>query len=117
MCQLSVKGNASQSNGGKVNLPAIAQVVHTRQHRGSSYQKVADEGKRPIRRFATPLVSRQLASIYHRITPMPLATLARTILTHNAVDIRTREQVKDGDDHYLGFETPLDIDRALECDP
>jgi len=53
--------------------------------------------------FATPLVSRQLASIHHRITPMPTATLARAILTHNAVDIRTRERVKDTDDHYLGF--------------
>jgi hypothetical protein len=48
---------------------------------------------------------------------MPSATLARAILTHNAVDIRTRERVKDLDDHYLGFGTPLDIERALECDP
>ena len=67
--------------------------------------------------FATPLVARQLASIHHRITPAPTATLARAILTHNAVDIRTRERVKDTDDHYLGFGTPLDIDRALECAP
>lgn len=67
--------------------------------------------------FATPLIARQLASIHHRITPMPSATLARAILTHNAVDIRTRERVKDLDDHYLGFGTPLDIERALECDP
>jgi serine protease AprX len=67
--------------------------------------------------FATPLVSRQLASIHHRITPMPSATLARAILTHNAVDIRSRERVKDGDDHYLGFGTPLDIEHALECEP
>ncbi|MBI5818677.1 MAG: S8 family peptidase [Verrucomicrobia bacterium] len=67
--------------------------------------------------FATPLVARQLASIHHRITPTPSATLARAILTHNAVDIRTQERVKDGDDHYLGFGTPLGIERALECDP
>ncbi|MDR3405893.1 MAG: S8 family peptidase [Chthoniobacter sp.] len=67
--------------------------------------------------FATPLISRQLASIHHRITPMPTATLARALLTHNAVDIRTRERVKDGDDHYLGFGTPTGIERALECDP
>lgn len=67
--------------------------------------------------FATPLVARQLASIHHRITPMPSATLARAMLTHNALDIRTRERVKDTDDHYLGFGTPLDIERALECDP
>jgi serine protease AprX len=67
--------------------------------------------------FATPLVARQLASIHHRITPMPTATLARAILTHNAVDIRSRERVKDGDDHFLGFGTPLEIERALECEP
>jgi hypothetical protein len=67
--------------------------------------------------FATPLVARQLASIHHRITPMPTATLARAILTHNAVDIRTQERVTDTDDHYLGFGTPLDIEHALECDP
>ena len=67
--------------------------------------------------FATPLISRQLASIHHRITPTPSATLARALLTHNALDIRTRERVKDGEDHYLGFGTPLDIERALECDP
>jgi len=67
--------------------------------------------------FATPLVARQLASIHHRITPTPTATLARAILTHNAVDIRTHERVQDTDDHYLGFGTPLEIERALECDP
>jgi serine protease AprX len=67
--------------------------------------------------FATPLIARQLASVHHRITPMPSATLARAILTHNAVDIRTKQRVKDRDDHYLGFGTPLDIEHALECDP
>lgn len=44
-----MKGNASPSNAGKVNLSAIAQIVHTHQHHGSTYQKVADERKRPIR--------------------------------------------------------------------
>jgi len=67
--------------------------------------------------FAAPLVSRQLAYVHHRITPSPSATLARAILTHNARDIRTGGRVKDHDDNYLGFGTPLDIDRALECNP
>ena len=67
--------------------------------------------------FATPLVSRQLAYVHHRITPSPSSTLARAILTHNARDIRTGGRVADQDDHYLGFGTPLDIDRALECNP
>jgi len=44
-----MKGNESPSKGGKVNLSAIAQVVHTRQHRVSTYQKVTDERKRRIR--------------------------------------------------------------------
>jgi serine protease AprX len=67
--------------------------------------------------FATPLVSRQLAYVHHRITPTPSSTLARAILTHNARDVRTGGRVADQDDHYLGFGTPLNIDRALECDP
>lgn len=67
--------------------------------------------------FAAPLISRQLASVHHRITPTPSATLARAILTHNALDIRTRERVKDGEDHYVGFGTPLEVERALECRP
>ena len=67
--------------------------------------------------FAAPLISRQLASIHHRITPTPSATLARAVLTHNALDIRTKERVKDGEDHYIGFGTPLEIERALECRP
>lgn len=67
--------------------------------------------------FATPLVARQLASIHHGITPTPTATLARAILTHNAVDVRTRQRVKDTDDHYLGFGMPMNIEHALECDP
>ena len=67
--------------------------------------------------FATPLISRQLASVHHRITPTPSSTLAKAILTHNALDVRTRERVKDGEDRYLGFGTPLDVERALECRP
>jgi hypothetical protein len=67
--------------------------------------------------FAAPLISRQLASIHHRITPTPSPTLARAILTHNALDIRTKERVKDGDDRYVGFGTPLEMERALECTP
>jgi len=67
--------------------------------------------------FATPLISRQLASIYHSIMPSPSPTLARALLTHNARDIRNRERVADGDDHYIGFGTPLTVDHLLECTP
>jgi hypothetical protein len=67
--------------------------------------------------FAAPLISRQLAYVHHRITPAPSPTLARALLTHNARDLRTLSRVEDGDDRYLGFGTPLNIDRALECEP
>jgi hypothetical protein len=67
--------------------------------------------------FSAPLISRQLAHIHHRITPSPSPTLARALLTHNARDLRTMSRVEDGDDRYLGFGIPLDIDRALECQP
>jgi hypothetical protein len=67
--------------------------------------------------FAAPLISRQLAYVHHRITPSPSPTLARALLTHNARDLRTSSRVEDGDDRYLGFGTPLNIDRSLECEP
>lgn len=67
--------------------------------------------------FATPLISRQLAHIYHSVTPAPSPTLARALLTHNARDIRTGERVEDGDDHFIGFGTPLHLDRLIECTP
>jgi serine protease AprX len=65
--------------------------------------------------FATPLVSRQLAHIYHSITPAPSLTVARAVLTHCARDLRTRQRVPDGEDHYFGFGTPLGVRAALEC--
>ena len=40
--------------------------------------------------FATPLVSRTLAQIYHQITPTPSPVLARALLTHHARDPRTK---------------------------
>jgi serine protease AprX len=67
--------------------------------------------------YAAPLISRQLAHLHHTITPNPSPTLARALLTHNARDVRTRGRVKDGDDIYVGFGTPLDIPSALECEP
>lgn len=67
--------------------------------------------------FATPLVSRQLAHIYHSITPAPSLTVARAVLTHCARDLRTRQRVPDGEDHYFGFGTPLGVRAALECTP
>jgi len=66
--------------------------------------------------FATPFVSRPLAYTHHLITPAPSPTIARAILTHNARDIRTMERVKEGDDQYIGFGTPLDVDQSLACD-
>jgi hypothetical protein len=44
-----MKGNASTSNDGKVVFAADAQAVNTRQHRQTTYQRVMDERKRPIR--------------------------------------------------------------------
>jgi serine protease AprX len=67
--------------------------------------------------FSAPLIARQLAYVHHQITPAPSTTLARALLTHNARDLRTLSRVEDGDDRYLGFGIPLNIDRALECQP
>jgi hypothetical protein len=67
--------------------------------------------------FSTALISRQLGYIHHLITPSPSPTLARALLTHNARDLRTLGRVEDGDDRYLGFGIPLNIDQALECHP
>ena len=51
--------------------------------------------------FATPLVSRTLAHIYHRITPNPSPVLARALLTHHATDPRTTGRVPDGEEKLL----------------
>ncbi len=67
--------------------------------------------------FAAPLVARQLAWIHHGLTPTPSAMMARAILTHNALDVRSGGRVQDQDDRCLGFGMPHNIDRALECDP
>lgn len=70
--------------------------------------------------FSTPLISRQLAYIYHTINPEPSPSLARAILTHSARDLRDDNgptRVPDQDDHYLGFGTPIEVSRALECKP
>jgi len=83
----------------------------------ASVTDVSSVGENIGTSFSTPLISRQLAYIHHRITPTPTPTLARAILTHNARDIRTGGRVQDGDDRYLGFGVPLNIDQALECKP
>jgi len=44
-----VTGNASQSNDAHGSMAATAQIVHTRLHRPSQYQKVTDGRKRQIR--------------------------------------------------------------------
>jgi serine protease AprX len=67
--------------------------------------------------FATPLVSRTLAQIYHQITPTPSPVLARALLTHHARDPRTKLRVPDGDENYFGFGLPAPIPYCLECMP
>lgn len=65
--------------------------------------------------FATPLVSRTLAQIYHQITPTPKPVLARALLTHHARDPRTQQRVPDGEENFFGFGLPAQIPYCLEC--
>jgi hypothetical protein len=65
--------------------------------------------------FATPLVSRTLAQIYHQITPTPSPVLARALLTHHARDPRTKSRVPDGDEKFFGFGLPETVPYCLEC--
>jgi hypothetical protein len=67
--------------------------------------------------FATPLVSRTLAHIYHQISPTPSPVLARGLLTHHARDPRTRGRVPDDDVDCLGFGLPAQVPYCLECTP
>ena len=65
--------------------------------------------------FATPLVSRTLAQIYHQISPTPSTVLARALLTHHARDPRTGGRVPDDDVDCLGFGLPAQVPYCLEC--
>lgn len=67
--------------------------------------------------FATPLVARTLAQIYHHVTPTPSPVLARALLTHHARDPRTRLRVPDGDENFFGFGLPTPVPDCLECTP
>lgn len=67
--------------------------------------------------FATPLVSRTLAQIYHQITPTPSPVLARALLTHHARDPRSGFRVPDGEENYLGFGMPAAVPYCLQCTP
>lgn len=67
--------------------------------------------------FATPLVSRTLAQIYHKITPTPKPVLARALLTHHARDPRTQHRVPDGEENFFGFGLPSPVPHCLECTP
>lgn len=67
--------------------------------------------------FATPLVSRTLAQIYHQLTPTPTPVLARALLTHHARDPRTNLRVKDGEENFFGFGLPAPVPYCLECTP
>ena len=67
--------------------------------------------------FATPLVARTLAQIYHQVTPTPSPVLARALLTHHARDPRTSSRVPDGDENFFGFGLPTPVPYCLECSP
>jgi hypothetical protein len=67
--------------------------------------------------FATPLVARTLAQIYHQVTPTPSPVLARALLTHHARDPRTMRRVPDGDENFFGFGLPAPVPYCLECTP
>ncbi|MGA8148278.1 MAG: S8 family peptidase [Gallionellaceae bacterium] len=67
--------------------------------------------------FATPLVARTLAQIYHQVTPTPSPVLARALLTHHARDPRTALRVPDGDENFFGFGLPTPVPYCLECAP
>jgi serine protease AprX len=67
--------------------------------------------------FAAPLVSRNLAQIYHQITPTPSPVLARALLTHHARDPRSGHRVPDGDENYFGFGLPATVPYCLQCTP
>lgn len=67
--------------------------------------------------FATPLVSRTLAQIYHQITPTPTPVLARALLTHHARDPRSGLRVPDGEENFLGFGMPAAVPYCLQCTP
>lgn len=67
--------------------------------------------------FATPLVARTLAQIYHQVTPTPSPVLARALLTHHARDPRTSHRVPDGDENFFGFGLPTPPPYCLECSP
>lgn len=65
--------------------------------------------------FATPLVARTLAQVFHQITPTPSPVLARALLTHHARDPRSGGRVPDGEENYLGFGMPAPVPLCLEC--
>ena len=67
--------------------------------------------------FATPLVARKLAQIFHSITPSPSPVLARALLVHHARDPRSSGRVPDGEENYYGFGIPTPPPYCLECTP
>ena len=67
--------------------------------------------------FATPIIARSLAQVYHQITPTPSPVLARALLTHHARDPRTGGRIPTGDEDVFGFGRPLPPPSCLSCDP
>lgn len=66
--------------------------------------------------YATPLVSRIMAGIYHQVVPSPSAVLARALLTHHARDARTQGRVHDDEVDFMGFGLPSGPPYCLECE-
>lgn len=67
--------------------------------------------------YATPLVSRTLAQVYHQITPTPSPVMARALITHHARDPRLGGRVPDGEENFFGFGLPAPVPYCLECNP
>lgn len=67
--------------------------------------------------YATPLVARTLAQVYHQITPTPSPVMARALLTHHARDPKMGGRVADGEENFYGFGLPAPVPYCLECSP
>jgi serine protease AprX len=67
--------------------------------------------------YATPLVARTLAQVYHQITPTPSPVMARALITHHARDPRLGGRVPDGEENFFGFGLPAPVPYCLECNP
>lgn len=65
--------------------------------------------------FSTPRISALLSKIYHYLGHQPSVNLAKALLIHSSIDMRTNSRFVRKDKEYLGFGKPDDIDRILNC--